>query len=46
MPGSGVKSDNINNFKAIGANEIHGSFSKNQKTQIAILENVVSMIKK
>ena len=46
MPGSGVKSDNINNFKAIGANEIHGSFSKNQKTQITILENVVSMIKK
>ena len=46
MPGSGVKSDNINNFKAIGANEIHGSFSKNGKTQINILENVVSIIKK
>ena len=46
MPGSGVRSINIKEFIAIGANEIHGSFSKNQKTQIAILENVVSMIKR
>ena len=46
MPGSGVKSDNINNFKAIGANEIHGSFSKNNKTQIAILENAIAITKK
>jgi len=46
MPGSGVKSDHINNFKAIGTNEIHGSFSKNNKTQIAILENLVSIIER
>ncbi len=46
MPGSGVKSDHINNFKAIGTNEIHGSFSKNNKTQIAILENAIAMTKK
>ena len=46
MPGSGVKSDHINNFKAIGINEIHGSFSKNNKTQIAILENAIAITKK
>ena len=46
MPGSGVKSDNINNFKAIGANEIHGSFSKNGKTQIDVLEKIVFIINK
>jgi|TARA_B100000470_G_scaffold126082_1_gene97471 copper homeostasis protein len=46
MPGSGVKSDNINNFKAIGTNEIHGSFSKNGKTQIDVLEKIVFIINK
>lgn len=46
MPGSGVKSDNINNFKAIGTNEIHGSFSKNGKTQIDMLEKIVFIINK
>ena len=46
IPGSGVKSVNIKEFIAIGANEIHGSFSKNYKTQIDILENVISIIKK
>jgi len=46
MPGSGVKSDNIKEFIAIGANEIHGSFSKNQKTQIKVLEKISYVIKK
>ena len=46
MPGSGVKSDNINNFKTIGTNEIHGSFSKNGKTQIDVLEKIVFIINK
>ena len=46
MPGSGVKSVNIKEFIAIGANEIHGSFSKNQKTQIDVLEKIVFMINK
>jgi len=40
MPGSGVKSINIKEFIAIGANEIHGSFSKNNKTQIEVLEEI------
>ena len=46
MPGSGVKSANIKEFISIGSNEIHGSFSKNYKTQINILENVVAATKK
>ena len=46
MPGSGVKSVNIKDFIAIGANEIHGSFSKNYKTQLNILENAIAMTKK
>ncbi len=46
MPGSGVKSANIKEFISIGSNEIHGSFSKNHKTQINILENVVAATKK
>jgi len=46
MPGSGVKSVNIKDFIAIGANEIHGSFSKNYKTQLNILKNAIAMTKK
>jgi copper homeostasis protein len=46
MPGSGVKSVNIKEFIAVGANEIHGSFSKNHKTQINILENAIAATKK
>jgi len=46
MPGSGVKSVNIKDFIAIGANEIHGSFSKNHKTQLNILKNAIAMTKK
>lgn len=43
MPGSGVKSVNIKEFIAVGANEIHGSFSNNKLiTEKEKVEEVVS----